>query len=82
MEKCNYKNAQVLEQNVIVVWKCSKHGCTSKIELDNVWTQSYSRETNWQQAFIDAQTQGYGRGYIEWIEYRTKTTNSHFIRYW
>ena len=27
----------------------------SKIELDNVWTQSYSRETNWQQAFIDAQ---------------------------
>mgnify|MGYP003322119691 CR=1 FL=1 len=39
-----------------------------KIELDNVWTQSYSRETNWQQAFIDAQNrpQGYGRGYIEW----------------
>ena len=41
---------------------------TSKIELDNVWTQSYSRETNWQQAFIDAQNrpQGYGRGYIAW----------------
>ena len=39
-----------------------------KIELDNVWTQSYSRETNWQQAFIDAQNRpkGYGRGYIEW----------------
>ena len=39
-----------------------------KIELDNVWTQSYSRESNWQQAFIDAQNrpQGYGRGYIEW----------------
>ena len=39
-----------------------------KIELDNVWTQSYSRETNWQQAFADAHNrpQGYSRGYIEW----------------
>ena len=70
MEKCNYKNAQVpraecfhssMERAVNMV-------ATSKIELDNVWTQSYSRETNWQQAFIDAQNrpQGYGRGYIEW----------------
>ena len=39
-----------------------------RIELDNVWTNCYSRETNWQQAFTDAnnRSQGYGRGYISW----------------
>jgi len=39
-----------------------------KIELDNVWTKGYNRETNWQQAFSDALTrpEGYSRGYIKW----------------
>lgn len=39
-----------------------------KIELDNVWTRGYNRETNWQQAFSDALTrpEGYSRGYIKW----------------
>jgi len=39
-----------------------------KIELDNVWTREYNRETNWQQAFSDALTrpEGYNRGYIKW----------------
>jgi len=39
-----------------------------KIELDNVWTREYNRETNWQQAFSDALTrpEGYSRGYIKW----------------
>jgi len=41
---------------------------TGKIEVDNVWTNSYSRETTWQQAFEHGndRPQGYGRGYIEW----------------
>ena len=41
---------------------------TGKIEVDNVWTKGYNRDTEWQQAFKDADNrpQGYGRGYIEW----------------
>ena len=41
---------------------------SGKLTLDNVWTNCYSRETNWQQAFTDAnnRSQGYGRGYISW----------------
>lgn len=41
---------------------------TGKIEVDNVWTKGYNRDTEWQQAFADADNrpQGYGRGYIEW----------------
>ena len=69
MEKCNYKNAQVPRAECHSSMKRAVNMVAqSKIELDNVWTQSYSRETNWQQAFIDAQNrpQGYGRGYIEW----------------
>ena len=36
--------------------------------LDNIWTHSYNRSTNWQQAFEDANNRpkGYGRGYIKW----------------
>ena len=36
--------------------------------LDNVWTNCYSRSTNWQEAFADAQNRkiGYSRGYISW----------------
>ena len=39
-----------------------------KIELDNVWTHSYNRDTNWQSAFTDAneRPEGYSRGYIRW----------------
>jgi len=39
-----------------------------KIELDNVWTKSYNRSTNWQQAFADANNRpkNYQRGYIIW----------------
>ena len=41
---------------------------SGKLTLDNVWTNCYSRESNWQQAFTDAnnRSQGYGRGYISW----------------
>ena len=36
--------------------------------LDNVWTHSYNRDTNWRNAFMDAlrRPEGYGRGYIKW----------------
>lgn len=39
-----------------------------RIELDNVWTKSYNRSTNWQQAFTDANNrpENYQRGYILW----------------
>ena len=39
-----------------------------KLTLDNVWTNCYSRQNDWQNAFTDAvtRTQGYGRGYIKW----------------
>lgn len=41
---------------------------TSKIELDNVWTKGYNRETNWKQAFKDGYDRpaNYSRGYIVW----------------
>ena len=41
---------------------------TGQIEVDNVWTKSYNRETHWQQAFEDANNrpENYQRGYIEW----------------
>ena len=39
-----------------------------KIELDNVWTHSYNRDTNWRNAFMEALSRpgNYGRGYILW----------------
>lgn len=39
-----------------------------KINLDNVWTNSYNRETNWKQGFSDALNRpaNYSRGYIKW----------------
>lgn len=39
-----------------------------RIELDNVWTKSYNRNNNWQQAFEDATNRptNYQRGYITW----------------
>jgi threonine dehydrogenase-like Zn-dependent dehydrogenase len=39
-----------------------------KINLDNVWTNSYNRETNWKQGFSDAldRPENYSRGYIKW----------------
>jgi len=39
-----------------------------KITLDNVWTHSYNRDNNWQQAFADAVKRpgNYSRGYISW----------------
>lgn len=39
-----------------------------RIELDNVWTKSYNRSTNWKQAFTDANNrpENYQRGYILW----------------
>ena len=38
------------------------------LTLDNVWTHSYNRDTNWRNAFMDAlrRPEGYGRGYIKW----------------
>jgi len=39
-----------------------------RIEIDNVWTKSYNRSNQWQQAFADANNrpEGYQRGYIQW----------------
>ena len=39
-----------------------------KITLDNVWTHSYNRDNNWQQAFDEASKRpgNYSRGYISW----------------
>ena len=38
------------------------------LEVDNFWTKSYNRTTEWQQAFADglARPSGYSRGYIKW----------------
>ena len=38
------------------------------IVVDSFWTKGYNRDTEWQQAFADAQNRpaGYSRGYIEW----------------
>lgn len=39
-----------------------------KLVLDNFWDRGYNRDTEWQQAFEDAnnRTGNYGRGYIYW----------------
>ncbi len=39
-----------------------------KLNLDNIWTKGYNRETEWKQAFEDAvnRPEGYSRGYIKW----------------
>lgn len=41
---------------------------TGKLSIDNTWTRSYNRNTEWQQAFNDAvnRPHGYSRGYIDW----------------
>tara|TARA_R110000868_G_scaffold183707_1_gene424995 strand:- start:72 stop:968 length:897 start_codon:yes stop_codon:yes gene_type:complete len=41
---------------------------TGKLSIDNTWTRSYNRNTEWQQAFDDAvnRPHGYSRGYIDW----------------
>jgi len=38
------------------------------LNVDSFWTKSYARDTEWQQAFIDANNrpEGYSRGYIVW----------------
>ena len=40
-----------------------------RIRLDDFWTRSYNRETEWQKAFEDAnkRPEGYNRGYITWV---------------
>ena len=39
-----------------------------KLEVDNFWTKSYNRDTEWQQAFEDGNNRpnNYSRGYILW----------------
>ena len=41
---------------------------TGKLSIDNTWSRSYNRNTEWQQAFTDAVNRpyGYSRGYIDW----------------
>lgn len=41
---------------------------TGKLNVDNFWTKSYNRDTEWQQAFEDGvnRPSGYSRGYIKW----------------
>ena len=38
------------------------------LNVDNFWTKSYNRDTEWQQAFADGVNRpaGYSRGYIQW----------------
>ena len=38
------------------------------LDVDNFWTKSYNRDTEWQQAFADGMDRpnGYSRGYIKW----------------
>jgi D-arabinose 1-dehydrogenase-like Zn-dependent alcohol dehydrogenase len=38
------------------------------LEVDNFWSQCYSRSTEWKQAFTDGlnRPKGYNRGYIKW----------------
>jgi len=38
------------------------------LNVDSFWTRSYARDTEWQQAFIDANNrpEGYSRGFIVW----------------
>jgi hypothetical protein len=38
------------------------------LNVDSFWTKSYARDTEWQQAFIDANNrpEGYSRGFIVW----------------
>ena len=51
----------------------SMHKAVAMVEqgdliLDNVWTHSYNRDTNWRNAFMEALSRpgNYGRGYILW----------------
>lgn len=39
-----------------------------KLTVDNFWTKSYNRKTEWEQAFTDSlhRQAGYSRGYITW----------------
>ncbi len=39
-----------------------------ELEVDNFWTKSYNRKTEWKQAFEDGvhRPNGYSRGYIKW----------------
>jgi threonine dehydrogenase-like Zn-dependent dehydrogenase len=39
------------------------------LDVDNFWTRSYNRSTEWQQAFADGKDRpsGYSRGYITWV---------------
>jgi hypothetical protein len=39
-----------------------------KLNVDNFWTKSYNRETEWHQAFSDGldRPKNYSRGYIVW----------------
>lgn len=40
------------------------------LNIDNFWTKSYDRETEWKQAFEDGNNrpEGYSRGYIKWTK--------------
>ena len=52
--------------------QCMKTAVTwielGKLSVDNTWTRGYNRDTEWRQAFEDAdqRPQGYNRGYIIW----------------
>lgn len=41
---------------------------TNRIDAGKFWTKGYNRDTEWQEAFVDAATRipGYSRGYIVW----------------
>jgi D-arabinose 1-dehydrogenase-like Zn-dependent alcohol dehydrogenase len=39
------------------------------LDVDNIWTKGYNRDTEWQQAFEDGVNRptGYSRGYLSWL---------------
>ena len=49
-------------------------------DTTNFWTRGYDRDTEWQKAFEDGKdrSKGYGRGFIEWVKHRRKTTSPYF----
>ena len=55
----NFYHAMVLARDYI------KNGV---LDVDNFWTKSYNRSSEWSQAFADGQNRpaGYSRGYIKW----------------
>jgi hypothetical protein len=44
---------------------------SNELNVDAFWTKGYDRDTQWAQAFIDADNRpaNYNRGYIKWLDF-------------